>query len=142
MAQHSCATAPGAVDLAKEHSEFLVVGAKMPSRVAWPDRVDANMGQAAATNERPQQAALVPKSRASQLRTIKRRTVGSIITGKMLKQDSARLFVFDLAHNRASASRLSAFPRTLRYESKLPKWDDRGTVLMILFRFYFFFDKC
>ena len=86
--------------------------------------------------------ALAAENRASQSRTRKRLTVGSIITRKMLKQDSARLFVFDLAHNRASASRLSDFPQTLRYESKLPKWDDRGTVLMILFRFYFFFDKC
>jgi hypothetical protein len=43
---------------------------------------------------------------------------------KMLKQDSARLFVFDLAHIRASASRSGAFPQTLRYESKFPKYGD------------------
>ncbi len=69
-------------------------------------------------------------------------TVGSNRHQKMLTQDSARLFVFDLAHIGASASCSGAFPQTLRYESKLPKQDERGTALMIFCRALLFFHKC
>ena len=45
--------------IAKRDSEILVVGAEMASRVARCDCVDAIMGQAAATSQRPQHALVV-----------------------------------------------------------------------------------